>query len=81
MYDFFSFKAETETFGRDLHQCFRRFLAELIILCSRCLGGIREVEQLVEHRIVSFLILEGSWMYLHGEIYNFLNWLPNYMYS
>ena len=55
MYDFFfSNIAETETFGRDLHQCFRRFLAELIILCSRCLGGIREVEQLVEHRIVSF---------------------------
>lgn len=42
---------DSDTFGRDLYQCFRRFLAELIILCSRCLGGIQEVERLVEHRI------------------------------
>lgn len=41
----------SDTFGRDLYQCVRRLLSELVILCSRCLGGMQEVQRLVDHRI------------------------------
>ncbi|XP_052223926.1 large proline-rich protein BAG6-like [Dreissena polymorpha] len=41
-------------FGQDLYASVRRFLSELFVLCSRCLGGITQVEALLRSRLAMF---------------------------
>ncbi|KAH3794236.1 hypothetical protein DPMN_147767 [Dreissena polymorpha] len=44
-------------FGQDLYASVRRFLSELFVLCSRCLGGITQVEALLRSRLVGIAVM------------------------
>lgn len=44
-------------FGQDLYACVRRMLAELIILNQRCLGGMEEVQRMIQQRLVCHCIV------------------------
>ncbi|KAL4219644.1 Large proline-rich protein bag6 [Mactra antiquata] len=46
-------KVGDNNFGIDLYSCVRRLLSEGFILCSRCLGGMQNVETMVAQRLRS----------------------------